>query len=453
MSKYTDCVAASSAKSASRTRRPISSFSCLWALYLLWTASLLSLPASLVPGSAGAYSVQYRLINYLTYLPVLFLIARSLRIPQGMQEACPPSRARPLVRGLLAVAVLMTFVGALGASDPSKLTRALMIEGLPLLAMTLVLLGCAEGRSISALASLVSLQAILGAGIVLVTLTRHPVLDWRGEVNVAHEVAYGLIAPATLAVLLLPVLLPWQRIAALVGYSAAIALGFAYQGRLAALLQVVLLPTAWILIHARRGALGRSLWRSAVPFAVVAVAVTGAALVIPAVRLQLERGIEGTLSRFDRSRPIADGGASGEAPESRWTEAEEFVRTASWKTWLVGEGIGGTWRSEYMASDFDGARWPMVHFGPLHLVLKGGLPLLVLYHVLFAMIVIRLWRASRRDPVAGAVLVYAIFTYLGFLSHGPAVHRYSTYFAWVVFGIAFASSRTPHGSSSRLPST
>ena len=271
--------------------------------------------------------------------------------------------------------------------------------------------------------------------------------------NVAHEVAYGLIAPATLAVLLLPILLPWQRVAALIGYAAAIALGFAYQGRLASLLQVVLLPTAWILIQARRGALGRSLWRSAIPFVVVAVAVIGAAMAIPAIRVQLERGIEGTLSRFERSRPIVDGGASGEAPESRWTEAEEFVRTASWKTWLVGEGIGGTWRSEYMAEDFEGYAWPMVHFGPLHLVLKGGLPLLVLYHALFAMIAIRLWRASRRDPVAGAVLIYAVFTYLGFLSHGPAVHRYSTYFAWVVFGIAFASSRTPHGSSSRLPST
>jgi len=446
-------VATGSARSASRTRRRISSVSCLWALYLLWTAALLSLPASLLSGSEGAYSVQYRLINYLIYLPVLFLIARSLRIAQGLQEACPPSPARPIVRGFLAVVALMMFVGALGAADPSKFTRAIAAEGLPLLAMALVLLGRDVAGSIRALTSLVSLQAILGACIVLVTLIRHPVLDWRGEVNVAHEVAYGLIAPATLAVLLLPILLPWQRVAALIGYSAAIALGFAYQGRLATLLQVVLLPTAWILIQARRGALGRSLWRSAIPFVVVAVAVTGAALAVPAVRLQLERGIEGTLSRFERSQPIIDVGASGEAQEPRWTEAEEFVRTASWKTWLVGEGIGGTWRSEYMAGDFEGYRWPMVHFGPLHLVLKGGLPLLVLYHVLFAMIVIRLWRASRRDPVAGAVLIYAVFTYLGFLSHGPAVHRYSTYFAWVVFGIAFASSRTPHGSSSRLPST
>jgi hypothetical protein len=331
--------------------------------------------------------------------------------------------------------------------------RQFVLEALPFLAMTLVLQGRSGAGTERAFCTLVSLQSLIGGVIAVRTLAIHPIVNWRSEINVAHETAFALIAPATLAVLMLPSLVLWQRIAALAGYAASIALGFAYQGRLTALLQVVALPVAWVFVQHRLGLLPRAVARSVLPVSIVAAVVAAAAIAVPAVQLQLESSIEGTVNRLLGTRALVDTGGSSETKEARWEEASEFVLQSSAKTWLVGEGIGGTWRSAYMADDFEGNRWPMVHFGPLHLVLKGGLPLLVLFHVLYAMIVLRLWRASRRNRIAAAVLVYAVFAYIGFLSHGPLVHKYSTYFTWAVFGIALAASVSPQGSSSRRPST
>jgi hypothetical protein len=425
-------------------RRPNWTIRYLWAMYLLFCVALLNLPASLQPGVNDAFSVRYRLLNYLTYLPVILLLVRSLRTAEGMRKVGSPSAARPIAKAWLAILAMMVFVGLFEAVSPSEFIRTIALEALPLVAVTLFLLGRDALVSPRALALLVSLQAMIGAGIAVSTLARHPVLDWRGEVNVAHEITFGLVAPATLAVLLLPILSPWQRVASLVGYAASISLGFAYQGRLAALIQVVALPVAWLFVQWRRGGFMVSVRRSAGPVLLVAILVIGAATQIPAVREQLERGLEGTLERLGSTGTVIDFGDSLEAPEPRWEEAAEFVRVASLKTWLVGEGFGGTWRSEYMASDFDGSRWPMVHFGPLHLVLKGGLPLLVIFHLLYSVILIQLWRGSRHSAVAGAVLMYGVFAYLAFLSHGPFVHRYSTYFTWVVLGVAFADSAGEH---------
>ena len=408
---------------------------------------MISLPSDPGPRGSERFSLQYRLLNYCTYVLVVLLICKALFNAQSRLRGWRPSQPSLVSWSILAVVGLMLLVGLIGADSPSRFVRTTALEAFPFLAMMLLLQGHEFSFRNRSLALLVSLQALFGACIAVWALARFPVLSSRSEVNIVHWMTGGMMAPATLAVLLLPILRPWQRIAALIGYLAVVAMEFAGHGRLPVLLYVVVLPLAWMFIQARRGALAWSVMRVTIPVALVGSLGIAAAVMTPAVQVQFERGLEGTLGRLTNRRPLLSADTTSGDSEPRWIEASEFVRVAPIRTWLIGEGIGGSWRSEYMAQDVEGYRWPMVHFGPLHLVLKGGLPLLVLYHVLYAMIVVRLWRASRHDATAGAVLVYAILTYLFFLSHGPAFHRYSTYFSWTVFGIAYSSAQ---GSSSRL---
>jgi hypothetical protein len=245
---------------------------------------------------------------------------------------------------------------------------------------------------------------------------------------------------------------PWQRVAAVAGYVAAIALSLSYQGRLQAIIQIGLMPVAYMFVQIRLGTVGVAVKRAVVPLAGIGLLAIGVVAWSPAVRAQVEAGLEGTFSRVSETRSLYESRTSSDQPEERWIEAAEFVQAATWKTWLIGEGFGGTWRSEHMAPISGGNQWPMVHFGPLHLVLKGGLPFLLTLHLLYAFIVYRLWRTSRHSILCGAVLAYACIAYIGFLSHGPMLHRYSTYFTWTLLGVAFASSVPDQGSSSLRPS-
>jgi hypothetical protein len=420
----------------------------LWATYLLWVGAILFVPRDFGQYQEGTFSGAYRLLNFLIYLPVLLMLLIAVRTLFHPPREYIHSQANQLALLLLGVLVVMLTVGVVGSPNPLDAVRALWLETLPVFAMLLFLNGRDLPMARQSLFTLVALQAAIGALLVAFVLAVYPVVESRGQVTGAHAMAFALTSPASLAILLLPALRPWQRVAAVAGYVAAIALSLSYQGRLQAIIQIGLMPVAYIFVQMRLGTVGVAVKRAVVPLAGVGVLAIGVVAWSPAVRAQVEAGLEGTLSRVSGTRSLYESRTSSDPPEERWIEAAEFVKTATWRTWLIGEGFGGTWRSAHMSIFSGGNQWPMVHFGPLHLVLKGGLPFLLTFHLLYALVMYRLWRTSRHSILCGAVLAYACIAYIGFLSHGPMLHRYSTYFTWTLLGVAFASSVADQGSSS-----
>lgn len=426
----------------------------LWLTFLLWAVAVAFVPTDLDHTGAGTFSVAYRLFNFLTYVPVLLMLAMAVGTLLRPARDLTHARSIRLAFLLLIVVLLILMRGVVGSENPLDRVREIASEALPVLAILLFLNGRNLPIARKSLFTLVALQAAIGAVLVVFVLEHYPVVESRGrEVTGAHALAFALISPASLAILLLPVLRPWQRMAAVTGYAAAIALSLSYQGRLQAMIQIGLLPMAWLLVQIRLGAMGVALRRAILPALAIALVTIGALAWSPAVRIQVEAGIEGTLSRASSTRPMYGSRESSEKPEERWIEAAEFAQVATWTTWLIGEGFGGTWRSAHMSIFSSSDQWPMVHFGPLHLVLKGGLPFLLTFHIFYACVLYRLWRASRQSILCGAVLAYACFTYIGFLSHGPMLHKYSNYFTWTLLGVAFATSVPDQGSSSICPSS
>jgi hypothetical protein len=421
----------------------------LWATFLFWGVAVLFVPRDLDQYGQGTFSVTYRLLNFLTYVPVLMMGFTALRAAIRPLREYQRSKSNDIALLIAVVACAMLVIGVVSALDSPGAVRVIWLEALPVCALLLFMNGRDLPFTKQSLYALVALQAAIGALVAAYVLALYPIIDTRGQINGAHALAFGLLAPTTLAVLLVPTLLPWQRMAAALGYSASIAMSVAYQGRLQALMQFGVLPLAWCLVQIRCGTASIAVRRAFAPLLAIGLLVSAVVIWSPAIRQQFEAGVEGTLGRLSDTKPLYEASSSSEQPEERWIEAAEFVRGATWKTWLLGEGIGGTWRSAHMAGDLPDNKWPMVHFGPLHLVLKGGLPFLVVFHLLLAVVVLRLWRMSKYDYLSGAILAYVVIAYIGFLSHGPLLHRYGFYFTWTLVGAAFTNALPDQGSSSR----
>src|SRR5208337_84108 len=100
------------------------------------------------------------------------------------------------------------------------------------------------------------------------------------------------------------------------------------------------------------------------------------------VREEISSGWTGTIQRLyggEEETDIALGMEEsflGELEHSRGAEAMEFISRSTPYTWFFGNGWGGSWNSTVMAQ---GGDWYIVHIGPLHMVLKGGVLLAVFY--------------------------------------------------------------------------
>lgn len=122
-----------------------------------------------------------------------------------------------------------------------------------------------------------------------------------------------------------------------------------------------------------------------------------------------------------------------EARISRGAEARDFIKSLEFPEHIIGKGFGIMWYSSFW-----GVYWPIVHVGPLHLVLKGGLILAVTYYLLFFFTVMTSWRHSVSDPVATGCFVYIICWIAQFHLYGAQDPSYNTYVFWLIAGMALS---------------
>lgn len=123
---------------------------------------------------------------------------------------------------------------------------------------------------------------------------------------------------------------------------------------------------------------------------------------------------------------------------SRGGELEDFLSQMQTFDYIFGRGFGGTWFSTYW-----GQEWLIVHIGPGHLLLVGGVPLLLSFSWVLLSATLAAWRRLADDPIAAGVFLYVVVFVQNFLQHGAIQDEIEVFFFWVCVGLAFVSRRSP----------
>lgn len=93
-----------------------------------------------------------------------------------------------------------------------------------------------------------------------------------------------------------------------------------------------------------------------------------------------------------------------DASSGRNDEADHFLSITTDREFVIGRGLGGAYHSTIVTTNPYGMM--MVHYGHLHLILKGGIILLALMSILVATELLGVLRTGRRVPEMGFVLLF-----------------------------------------------
>jgi hypothetical protein len=117
----------------------------------------------------------------------------------------------------------------------------------------------------------------------------------------------------------------------------------------------------------------------------------------------------------------------------RSLERQNFFETMRPVDYVLGRGFGGTWYSSFW-----GREWTMVHFGPAHFILNGGVGLLLAYILAYIVALWRTWYKTPMSPVASGSFVMMLLHVISFLKHGVPKDNPKTYMLWLCMGFGFS---------------
>lgn len=118
--------------------------------------------------------------------------------------------------------------------------------------------------------------------------------------------------------------------------------------------------------------------------------------------------------------------------ERRGSETRDFLSTMDGLEYLTGKGFGTTYYSR-----FHGMEWGMVHFGPVNLIFRGGIPLLVTFMLILGSALLSSWRNSRTSSIAAGCFVFLTAYLVRFITHGAFTSGLGMYVTWLIIGLAF----------------
>ncbi len=156
---------------------------------------------------------------------------------------------------------------------------------------------------------------------------------------------------------------------------------------------------------------------------------------------------ESALERFAETSPdelsmqrVASGTVDSAKQEflegsSRGGEFQDFISQLTPVDYVFGRGFGGTWLSTYW-----GQEWLIVHIGIGHLILVGGVPLLLAFSWVLIRAAITAWTALPFSaPMAGTFAYLVVFTQ-SFLQHGAIQDEIEVYFFWLCVGLTLSTT-------------
>ncbi|HET6344981.1 MAG TPA: hypothetical protein VFH51_08615 [Myxococcota bacterium] len=120
--------------------------------------------------------------------------------------------------------------------------------------------------------------------------------------------------------------------------------------------------------------------------------------------------------------------------ESRGGELRDFLSQLGPLDYVTGRGFGGSWLSTYW-----GVEWQMVHIGFAHLILVGGVPLLLAFLAMVAQGLRNLWNALAARECSAGAFCYIIVYLMGFTQHGALQDENELFLFWLCCGIGLAN--------------
>lgn len=346
--------------------------------------------------------------------------------------------------------VMLLFVvpaAVYGLARGNNITAWSLFGFFPYMTALLIVLGSVP-RVVRELEETVFWQLAFGIVFIAYVLIFHPPqtrAEWTGDAGVslaayAYRTVYGL-----------PFLLPtlhrmakWRRAVVVLAWGGYLAMGITGEHRGLTLVGLMTLPLGVLYISFRRrdGGVRKLLGAALLVVLLLTLVGTVTGRGRPMLRY-LDGRWEQTASRLSgtdddeftkASRATVNRSAEEFTGErGRGGELRDFVRQTDVLEFLIGRGFGGTWYSYFW-----GLEWAIVHFGPAHLVLQGGVLLLLAF---VGLMFFALRRGSKdmevSDQAAGAALFLVVFLQ-GWLQHGAIADQIEVYFMWICVGIALS---------------
>lgn len=400
----------------------------------------------------GVYAVYLSESKFITYFSVhgtaIILILISLRYLKDLGTYIKLSYAYLFIFPMLIICFVASIMGFL---QNSSVNDNFLNSFLPYASVVLILLPAQE-KIRSRLLIMFRYQfifAVTFALYILFTKTIHSGLMSRAEFYLSYEII------ALQMLFLMPFFVgfsigdrDWKyRLITLLGYLMWVIFSLRGMMRSPSLQAVVFIPLAILLVNFRyRGIVGQlGFWFKMTLF--ICLFLVFAVVLQPDLvsKLQIINASAGTLQRFTGSSSL-NGGTdlkSGlmnsmvtyEMENSRGAEIQDFMKDAGLIDFVAGRGFGSTWYSTLF-----GEERSMIHVGPFHLILRGGIPLLITYFVFFLTALLSSWKNSRTSPIAMGVFVFLCVRLVSFMSYGAQISSFTTYLFWLMIGLALSTN-------------
>ncbi|MFZ2447563.1 MAG: hypothetical protein WAW37_14505 [Syntrophobacteraceae bacterium] len=415
-----------------------------WCLFLGFLGCGIIMP----PAIGDAPGTSYQILNYSTLLCLCVMIYLSakhyftvmrklIETPAGIGYSC-----------FLMILIVLELVNGVVCNEGGvENIRMMILEFLPMMALVTIF-PVATSKNLQYLfINALPVQSLLAGLVGFSIVMRLPIEYGRLNVDSPHFFAMNLSSIAIMACAGLHVYNLRQKLFAIAGLLLYFFVLISYQSRGGSLNAFVIFPIALCLVQRKAKRINtRSILLVVLSVLVIAPLTFIVAIQSSFVRENLEIGRSGTIDRLlggQYETSLTRGLESSfetEITDVRGAEAEEFVSRSSGFTWLFGHGWGGGWYPSWSIAS--GLFWRMVHFGPLHLVLKGGIALSLIFMALFAFAMINAWKAAPYEPYAPAAFCFLLFYFVDFIKHGPVLNAYYFYCVWFALGIAL-SFRVP----------
>jgi hypothetical protein len=323
---------------------------------------------------------------------------------------------------------------------------------LPFLSQLVVLAVPADEQFENRLFSLLIWQTALGVVFATYVILFEPIYS-RGAWNGANGDGLGKTAARCLYAT--PFLLacvsrlkPWQTLLAVTAWLELTLLGVLGASRGLMTVTFGLIPMSLAILALRTQARVARIVRPLIVACVVLGAIVGVAGATgrwPDLLPYFSDRWEQAVGRLTGSAPedlTFQGAAAGTVDSakreflegsSRGGELADFLAQMKPLDYIFGRGFGGTWTSSYW-----GQEWLIVHVGPGHLLLVGGLPLLLAFSWVLIGSGVTAWRTLVRKPIVAGAFTYILIFTEGFLQHGAIQDEIEVYFFWVCVGLTMA---------------
>jgi hypothetical protein len=381
----------------------------------------------------------YLVFNYLSYVFfVLILLNILVKFKYLKRKWDNYSQRFYILLGLLFIVIFCFIIGFIINSELDY--RRIFLDFIPFLGCAIAFLGIEKKDFFSNYLDTIIYQSFIAAILCLYTLHKYPIIE-RGDFFNIYLAATSLLLPVVTLLPRFPYINLSRKLIVSFAFIILISVYLHMTLRTHIFIVLFLVPClVFFTIYKQKKMIFQQRTGKSLLIGLFVVAICFPIIYSYLNRdSSLEIAFQQTIQRFsdapteDISFSAVTGSISHEFDFVRGKEAVEFVHNSTLSDWILGRGFGGTWDSI-----MHGINWHMVHFGPLHLVLKGGLLLTVSFLIVYIYAIFLAWKNIQRYSFASGCLIFLSARFVIFLTFGPLYNAYDTYIMWLMIGVSFS---------------